>query len=282
MKFLLLLLFFFPLLQAGGLSVQILNDLIYDTDEQRTGGFKVLYQDNENWSFHLGQDVYTPKDTSTITPVSGDRPYNAWLYGGVTYQYDIENIDTLISARFDVGTVGPRALGEWIQNGIHDAVGAIEVQGWNSQTRDRYGNHFVFTAEKSLADILLDSRKELSHLSVYVSADAGTMWRSSTAGISMAFGYNTPYYNTLINFPEDKTFYVFGNIQITNVEKNGLLDENSAYNVLKENFIERYDVGFNWDIDNIRIRFTATTMSKEFTTQVKGHRFAIVELTFGF
>jgi len=282
MKFLLLLLFFVPLLHAEGISVQLLNDLVYDTDEQRTGGFKILYQDNENWSFHLAQDTYTPKEKSTLTPPVGDRPYNAWLFGGITYQYDIEDIDTLLSARFDVGTVGPRALGEDIQNGIHKMVGAVDVQGWDSQTEDRYGNNFTFTLETSLVEIFIDSRKELTHLSAYVSAEAGTIWRSSTVGISMAFGYNTPYYNTLINFPEDKTFYVFGNIQITNVEKNGLLEENSNYNVLKENFIERYDVGINWDIDNFRLRLTATTMSKEFTTQLEGHRFAILELTFGF
>lgn len=282
MKYILFLFLLSATLWAEGVSVKFLNDEFYDTDEELTGAIKILYQNNENWSFHLGQDVYTPKIITTLSPTLGERPYNAWLYTGATYQEEAESIDTLFSFTLDLGTRGPRALGEDVQNGIHDAVAAKEVLGWDSQTPNEYGNIVTITAETSIANILIDSRKELTHLSIYGTTQSGTLLTTYSAGISMAFGYNTPFYNTEINFPEDDTFYVFGNLQTIYVEENRFLEGNVGYNVIREKYLRKYDVGVNWDIDNIRLRFTATTMSKEFTTQSKGHRFGVIEIIIGF
>lgn len=282
MKLIILIFFTFVSLSAEGLSIQILNDTFYNTDEQRTGGFKVLYQTSDEWSFHIGQDIYTPNDKTTLTPIVGQRPYNAWLYMGMTYQIEAEDFDSLFSFKFDVGSRGPRALGEDVQNNLHDLINVPKALGWDSQTKNEYGNVFTFTVEKSLLDILIDSRRELTHLSAYASTEAGTIWRTYTAGVSAAFGYNTPYYNTQINFPEKDTFYLFGNLQLTYVDENRLLEGNSNYNVIKEKNIKRYDVGLNWDTDSVRFRITLTTMGKEFTTQKESHRFGVLEVTVSF
>lgn len=282
MKHLLLIFFTLLTLYSEGISVQFLNDVFYNTDEQRTGGFKVLYQSSDEWSFHIGQDVYTPHEKETLTPIIGERPYNAWLYMGLGYQVDAESYDTLFSFKFDVGSRGPRALGKNIQNSLHELINSPKVLGWDSQTKNEYGNVFAFTAEHSLLDLLIDSRRELTHISTYISTEAGTIWRTYTAGVSLAFGYNTPYYNSLINFPEKDTFYAFGNLQVTYVDKNNLLDGNSNYNVIREKNIKKYDIGLNWDNDDIRFRFTLTTMSKEFTTQKESHRFGLLEITLAF
>jgi len=256
--------------------------MIYNTDEQLTGAAKLLYQPNDNWSFHMGQDIYTPKTKTTLTPIVGERPYNAWLYAGLTYQEEADTIDTLFSLTLDLGTRGPRALGEEVQNGIHKAGGFPIVEGWGSQTKDEYGNIFTFTMEKSLANILIDSRKELTHLSAYLKTQNGTLLNTYSVGISTAFGYNTPYYNTEIAFPEDNTFYLFGNFQLIFVDENRFLEGNTGYNVIRERYLRRYDIGVNWDIKNVRLRLTATTMSQEFTTQSKNHRFGVVEIIVGF
>jgi hypothetical protein len=270
------------LLWAEGISLKLLNDELYDTDEQLTGAAKILYQENENWSFHIGQDVYTPKTRDTLSPISGERPYNAWLYIGLTYQKEAESLDTLFSFTYDQGTRGPRALGEDVQNGIHKIVGAKEVLGWDSQTANEYGNIFTFSAETSLVSYLLDSRKELTHLSAYIETQNGTLLNTYSAGISVAFGYNTPFYNSEISFPEDDTFYVFGNFQAIFVDENRFLEDNTGYNVIRERYLRKYSIGLNWDIEPLRFRFTATTMSKEFITQSKSHRFGVVEIIYAF
>jgi lipid A 3-O-deacylase len=282
MKRLLLLVFIIPSLFAEGISISILNDELYDTDEQLTGAIKLLYQENDHWSFHIGQDIYTPKTRDTLSPILGERPYNAWLYAGVTYQQEADSIETLFSFTFDLGTRGERALGEDVQNGVHDIVGATEVLGWESETANEYGNIFTFMAETSLVNYLIDSRKELTHLSGYIKTQNGTLINTYSVGISAAFGYNTPYYNSEISFPEDDTFYIFGDFQVTFVDENRFLEDNVGYNVIRERYLRKYSIGINWDIEPVRLRFTATTMSEEFTTQAKGHRFGVVEIIYAF
>ena len=282
MKSILLIFLTLIFLKAEGISIQLLNDIVYNTDEQRTGGFKVLYQTSDEWSFHAGQDIYTPRDKNTTAPITGQRPYNAWLYAGVTYQHDAVDLDTLFSFKFDLGSRGPRALGKNVQNGLHDLIKVKTAKGWDSQTEDEYGNLFTFMMEHSLVDLLIDSRKELTHLSIYGMTEAGKFWRTYTVGISAAFGYNTPYYNSLINFPEKDTFYVFGDIQVSSVEKNRLLDGNSNYNVEKNDYLRKFEIGLNWDIDQVRFRFRAISMGREFTTQREPNRYGLLEITFSF
>ncbi len=279
---LLLITFFSSLLWAQGFSFHYLNDEFYDTDEERTGGWMLLYQYNDNWSFHMGQDIYTPKEKSTLLPVAGDRPYNAWLYAGFTYQKESDAVDMLYTLMFDVGTRGPRALGEEVQNGLHKLVDAHIVQGWDSQTDNEYGNLLTLGVEYSLLEVLLDSRKELSHISTHLRVDTGTIWHRYSLGVSLAFGYNTPYYNSLITFPEDDTFYIFSTAWITYVDQDRMLEDNTGYNVVKEDIVKMFEVGVNWDIDNVRLRISGVRTTEEFTTQLTGHQYAWVEITVGF
>ena len=282
MKFLLTLLISFSIIFSQGLSVQILNDAIYETDEELSGGFQLLYQDNKHWSFYLGQKIYTPTNKDIRQPLQGERPYNAWLYTGVIYQQEYEGIEILYTLQGDVGVVGPSAMGEEMQNGLHTLIGVDNALGWESQTEDSIESTLTFSAEYPLIDFFKNGKVRNLHLSTYVYTQAGTLLENYSTGLSMAIGYHVPYYASLINFPSKNAFYLFANLQVTAVEKNRLLDGNSGYNVVSEDYIERYDLGFNWDISNFRVRFTATKMSKEYTTQVVGHNFVRVEFTLGF
>src|SRR5882724_7663605 len=70
--------------------------------------------------FALGQNIYTPVDTETTTPIPNDRPYAAWLYGSILLHAQLDNQLRLVE--LSAGVVGPSARGEEIQNAWHDVI----------------------------------------------------------------------------------------------------------------------------------------------------------------
>lgn len=84
--------------------------------------------------FGIGQSLYTPKDTEATAPVPGQHPYAAFLYGEYTSIVASGNHLTQFTA--EVGMVGESALGEEVQNFVHDANGGDEANGWDNQIGD--------------------------------------------------------------------------------------------------------------------------------------------------
>lgn len=268
---------------AEGLSIQLLNDEIYDTDKDLTGALKILYQQDAKWSYHIGQDIYTPDDKSLSSPANGERPYNAWLYIGTTYQHEASRQKILYSTTLDVGTIGPNALGEEMQNSIHRLLKLNLAQGWGSQTGNRVG--FELTGEMEIPLMIYFRQKQDDqhiYLSSYFSAQAGTFVENIKAGAILSFGYHPPFYHTLISMPQHDAYYLFGSIEGIYVEKNLLLDGNDIYNVEKMQDLKKIQVGVNWEIPGVRIRAVTTAMSREYVTQKDAHRFFAVEVTVSF
>jgi lipid A 3-O-deacylase len=98
----------------------------------------------------LGQNIYTPVDTSTTESVPTDRPYSAWLYVGACFQSyrpapagsrKVALLDTL---EITLGMVGPDALGRQVQNGFHHLIHAASANGWSHQIHDEPGLNLVY------------------------------------------------------------------------------------------------------------------------------------------
>lgn len=67
-----------------------------------------------------------------------DRPFTAYLYGGVAWNWFYANENSL---RFDaqIGTIGPLAFGRQIQQGFHNAFGLYHASGWQWQLNNAPG-----------------------------------------------------------------------------------------------------------------------------------------------
>ena len=87
----------------------------------------------------VGQNMYTPKLISVVEPQPFDRPWAAWLYIGTLLQVVQPNGKVLDSVEFDIGMVGPAALGEEIQTKVHELVGASKPRGWHNQLPNEPG-----------------------------------------------------------------------------------------------------------------------------------------------
>lgn len=99
-------------------------------------------------SVAIGQDMFTPEDTSVVALVPEDRPYAAWAYLALGF-HAISERDSL-HVEFSTGIVGPSARGEEFQNGWHDVMSwfskhfddghVVEhAAGWANQLHDEPG-----------------------------------------------------------------------------------------------------------------------------------------------
>ncbi|MDP9349690.1 MAG: lipid A deacylase LpxR family protein [Gemmatimonadota bacterium] len=80
----------------------------------------------------LGQEIYTPRRDAS-TPLPGERPYAAWLYGAA----EVVGVGPgrQRSLAVELGVTGPPALGEPVQNGVHRLLGSEPQVGWAHQLR---------------------------------------------------------------------------------------------------------------------------------------------------
>ena len=101
----------------------------------------------------LGQNLYTPRDITIAAAQPYDRPWAAWLYLGGVAQRAIG--DRLHTVEFDLGVIGPAALGKEVQTNWHHLIGVKQPKGWSNQgdsepaflvsylQKRRYGNDNV-------------------------------------------------------------------------------------------------------------------------------------------
>jgi lipid A 3-O-deacylase len=86
------------------------------------------------WS--IGHLIFTPwLQAGTLAPQPFDRPYASALYGG--FASIVHGPRTRQTLELRLGTVGPAALGDPIQNGIHTVLGQAQVEGWEWQVRSQ-------------------------------------------------------------------------------------------------------------------------------------------------
>ena len=77
--------------------------------------------------FLVGQRIYTPRRDAP-EPVPGERPYAGWLFAGAQIAIGQRSMEV------EIGTTGPAALGEPVQNGVHRLLGPERQEGWEHQT----------------------------------------------------------------------------------------------------------------------------------------------------
>ncbi len=130
------------------------NDFEYQTDYYYTNGFSfelfapwikdnpvnsmlLSYSSKDVvlFGFTLLQDIYTPKAKFYIhDQLNGDRPFASYiLFGAKKISYN-KGARIKLYSELQVGVLGPAALGEEVQNGIHKLLPTSgEVNGWENQ-----------------------------------------------------------------------------------------------------------------------------------------------------
>lgn len=174
------------------------NDLFvsYRKDRYYTNGLFFTFRHlakNKNeklekkiFEWQLGHLMFTPNKPTVVDVSEHDRPFAAYLYGsfGIKKVYKTAQI---LKTEIQLGMIGPAALGESLQNFIHDIYGFRRPAGWKYQIRNAIGVNVNAYYTKNLT-VDKDNRNDINFIS---SLRIGTVFTDASAGIQGRIGFKT-------------------------------------------------------------------------------------------
>ncbi|MDB2499573.1 lipid A deacylase LpxR family protein [bacterium] len=321
-----------PLEKPGPWSLNIYfeNDLFSDTDQQYTNGAKVSWVspdvseyvhtnfpvlteffDREvhflsdaynvkNLAFSIGQNMYTPEDIAATELIESDRPYAAWLYLSAGFHAKNDRIQDTFEVQ--LGMVGPAALGEEIQDIVHDFRGIPKANGWGNQIRNELGLNLV--GERRI-------RLEPDNTGMGWETDAiasggfviGNVSTHLNMGIEGRLGYNLPqdFGTTHIrpggetNIPflddrfegmrreQDYGFLLFASVEGRAVARDIFMDGNTfrdSHSVNKEPLVADLALGVKFKIRSFKVSYAMVHRTKQFDLQPEAHTFGSMMVSF--
>lgn len=290
--------------EGSELQLFVENDMLSRTDRYYTNGIKigggvpfdllqfpaaeVLRQlapeggSNIHLGLFVGQNLYTPKSIKVSTPQPLDRPWAAWLYlGGVAQRAKDNRLDTV---EFDLGLVGPSALGREVQSEWHKLIGSPQPMGWHNQIPNEPAFLISYLAKSKYAlgsahgiDLEVVPHGGVTLGTVMTLARAGGLLR---LGRHMTgFGPDTiePGGAMLQNMrrdiepgrSHDLEWYVFAGLDHRLVAHNIFLDGTvfrDSPSVRHRPHVYDLTLGFSLRIDPVRLSVTRVRRSEEFFT----------------
>ncbi len=247
--------------------------------------------------FSLGQNLYTPVDTATSLYQPEDRPYAAWLYGGVALH--ILNPDALggRAARLDVfelnlGIVGPAALGEETQNGFHDLIHVNHAEGWDHQIHDEPGVNLIY--ERRYRFSTEGARPGWgADFMPHAGLSLGNVFTYANAGAELRAGWRLPadFGSNLIRPTGDSNpdnhrppfgVFIFGAFDARAVARDITLDGNTfrdSPGIDKEPFVGDLYAGVGLTTPYLQLRYAQAYRTKEFEGQDDSQVFGSISAT---
>lgn len=137
----------------------------------------------------FAQGIFTPTDWSRRDLIEDDRPYAAVLLFGVGYNG--RNEDRLHTTQLQVGILGPAALGEQAQNGVHGLIGDDKFRGWDNQLENEPVFRIVHERMRKFAPEAGANGWGWDAISHY-GGSFGNLTTYANAGGELRFGRNLP------------------------------------------------------------------------------------------
>ena len=300
--------------RSGALSLLFENDIFFNTDRHYTNGIALNYttapQDTPRWvtalahdlpmfggdgevrtSYEVGQDMFTPQNTTLANPDPNDRPYAGYLYLGLgLLEKDETHLDQI---QLQLGVVGPDALAKETQFWIHGILGDPKPAGWAFQLHNEpaveviYERSFKIIPPKSFLGLFFD-------IEPHAGAAVGTVYDYVNAGAMARVGINLPDdfgpMRLEPSLPGSGFFepngglsaYVFAGVDGRAVGRNIFLDGNSwesSRGVAKNVLVGDLQFGAAVAFEDWRLSFTHVFRTKEFRNQTAADQFGAVTLT---
>ncbi len=288
----------------AGSEIQLFveNDMLARTDRYYTNGIKLgvglpfeLLQtpaanmlrsfdpdngDDVQVGLFLGQNMYTPRDITIAAAQLNDRPWAAWLYlGGVAQRARNNRLDTV---EFDVGFVGPAALGEEVQKAWHHLVDVKQPQGWDNQASTEPAFMISYLQKRRFGN-------DRGDVILHGGGSLGTVMTHARAGLTLRLGSRLTGYGPDTIEPggamlhgtraqgekgyQGTSWGVFAGVDHRLVAHNIFLDGpvfRDGPSVERNRHVRDLSAGFGIRIDKLRFSWTRVHRSEEFRTAAGG------------
>lgn len=262
-----------------------------------TGGFTrpLSGGDADFWGVSLGQSIFTPEDIDAVPAPPDQHPYAGWLYMQlmVGVEEPGEHLDTY---ELEFGIVGPSALGEESQRGIHQILGAPEPLGWDSQLHDEFAFAASFDRrwDPSALRVSIDALGGLeADLTPSVGATLGTLRTEARVGLAARIGqridndYGPPRVRPSLSGVEHfrgghLSWSIFAGVQGRAVARNLFLDGNTfedSASVDRIPYVGDFQTGVTLSAGDWRLAYTFVWRTKEFEGQPSRQDFGALALS---
>lgn len=304
------------------------NDSFTGTDRDYTNGIKLTWSqsyaasENEkfglkNWmmnqlplmdnpdaqratSFSIGQNIYTPEDSTRKDVVIDDRPYAGFSYVGFGFVSNIGKRQDVWE--IGVGMVGPLSQAESAQDRVHDVIGADRAQGWDNQLENEIGLELICETKWRLWHVGNHHGFGIDFIP-HLGGGVGNIATYASTGAKMRFGWLMPQdFGTCPIRPGcdagstlgDELGVTGGNankfgihfftaFEARAVLKDIFLDGNTfqdSHSVDKELLVADLMSGIAVHYGSIRMNYTYVLRTKEFKQQDDNHAFGAVSITY--
>jgi len=303
--------------ERGTLNFVLENDIISGSDRNYTNGFQIDYLSaargpgslaaallgwlpgndggDTRWGWQLGQQIYTPRNTDATELLPDQRPYAAWLYGGLSAIYSTDNhID---SWSLSVGTVGPDALGEEIQNGVHDLINSDNSRGWDNQIDNEIGYSLIVERKWRALELMSSEGGFGIDFLPHIGLSLGNVQQYANAGLTFRFGsdldndFGPPRIRPSLPgtgyfVPRDGWgWYLFLGLDGRYVDKSIFLDDHDdadLWNIEKKDWVGDAQAGIVLTWREVRFSYTHVYRTEQFDQQLDADRFGSLAVTFRF
>jgi lipid A 3-O-deacylase len=294
------------------ITLQVENDEVGGTDRHYTGGMRLACAGpaprfveqrlrpfepdtaiaHHRASYGIGQNIYTPEDTSDPDLIEDDQPYAGWLYldFGIDSEVrsasgDVRYLDNL---GLQLGVIGPLSGAEQVQHFVHKVLSARQSEGWDNQLDNEPGVNLFYSRQWTGAGrYALPLGSKVPELAFDVTPKAGAalgnVYIYGAGGMTVRFGHFSPNdhgpsairpsFAGPDGFARDDGWsaYLFGGVEGRLVGRNIFLDGNSFDNdspsVDKNRLVGETRLGMALTYGALHLAYTHVFRSQEFEGQ---------------
>lgn len=268
---------------------------------QGMGGFTRALSDSEPdfWGVAVGHSIFTPEDINANPAPADQHPYAGWLYMQVSIGAEEDRSDGrtprfLDTYELELGVVGPAAMGEEAQRGIHEWLGAPDPQGWDSQLNNEFAFAASFDRRWRALRLFGDYFGGLeADLTPSAGLTLGTLRSEVHAGVAARIGqridsdYGPPRVRPSLAGVEHfrgggLSWSIFAGVQGRAVARNLFLDGNTfedSASVERNPLVADFQTGFSLSAGAVRLAYTYVWRTEEFKTQPTRQDFGALALS---
>lgn len=246
-------------------------------------------------SLSIGQNIFTPNDTTLTQLVTTDRPYGGWLYVGFGLVADQGN-NRYDKLQLDVGVVGPWSQSREVQTYWHSMFGLYVPKGWDNQLHNEPGAVLYYEQARRFEkqDLFLGLGVDVIP---HFGGAIGNVFTYAAAGFTLRLGpeldqdFGPPRIRPSLPgsgcFRHDRAFnwYLFAGVEGRVVLRNIFLDGNTftdSHSVDKKTLVGDLQAGLAMQLYRFRLSYTQIFRTREFKGQETPDIFGSLSLSYQF